>query len=139
MLISGNSARLLPRDQAERQPEGARPADLTPELEQSLLRRRQPQAPDFAPARVDASVVAQAPIELDARHVDAGQRDGRAALPHEAGGMKCRTACQLAPVEHEDVAAAGDRQVIRDAAAGDAAADDDDAGGIDEWRPATRR
>jgi hypothetical protein len=53
--------------------------------------------------------------------------------------MKCRTACQLAPVEHEDVAAAGDRQVIRDAAAGDAAADDDDAGGIDGWRPATRR
>jgi hypothetical protein len=53
--------------------------------------------------------------------------------------MKRRSAGQLTPVEHEDVGAAGDRQVIRDAAAGDAAANDDDAGGIDERRPAIRR
>ena len=53
--------------------------------------------------------------------------------------MKRRSAGELAPVEHEDVAAARDRQMIRDAAAGDAAADDDDAGGIDGRRPAIRR
>jgi hypothetical protein len=52
--------------------------------------------------------------------------------------MKRRAARQLAAVEHEHVAAARDRQVVRDAAAGDAAADDDDAGGIDGRRPATR-
>jgi hypothetical protein len=50
-----------------------------------------------------------------------------------------RSAGELAPVEHEDVGTAGDRQVIRDTAAGDAAADDDDAGGIDGRKPASRR
>jgi hypothetical protein len=53
--------------------------------------------------------------------------------------MKGRPAGELSPIEHEDVGAARDRQVIRDAAAGDAAADDDDASGTDGWRPATRR
>jgi hypothetical protein len=53
--------------------------------------------------------------------------------------VKGRTARQLTPVEHEDVVAPGDRQVVRDAAAGDAAADDDDAGGIDGRRLAIRR
>src|SRR5207249_10911074 len=127
------------RDQAERQPEGARPPDLTPELEQPLPRRGQSQTAHLTPAWIDAGVVAQPAIELDARHVDPGARDGRAQLADEAGGVTRRTTRQLAAVQHEHVPAAGDRQVVRDAAAGDAAADDDDAGGIDGGRLATRR
>src|SRR5437870_5458942 len=55
----------------------------------------------------------------------------RAQLADEARRVERGPARQLTPVEHEHVAAARDRQVVRDAAAGDAAADDDDAGGID--------
>jgi len=132
-------ARLPGRDQGQRQPECARPADLAPKLEQALLRRRQSQASHLAPARIEPRVVAQPSIELDARHVDAGQRDRRAKLADEPRRVEGRTARQLTPVEHEDVVAPGDRQVVRDAAAGDAAADDDDAGGIDGRRLAIRR
>jgi len=78
-------------------------------------------------------------IELDARHVDAGERDGRAKLTDEARRVEGGSARQLTPVEHQHVAAPRERQVVRDAAAGDAAADDDDAGGIDGWKPAIRR
>ena len=53
--------------------------------------------------------------------------------------MEGGAARQLAPVEHEHVAATRERQMVRDAAAGDAAADDDDAGGIDGPRLAIRR
>jgi hypothetical protein len=52
--------------------------------------------------------------------------------------VKRRPAGQLAAIEQEDVATARERQVVRDAAAGDAAADDDDAGGIDGRRLAIR-
>src|SRR2546428_2732943 len=130
-LHSGNAhqreqvARFLRRDQTQRQPEGARPADLALELEETFFRRRQAQASHLAPAGIAPGVVPESSIELDARHVDSRQRDGRAELAHEPGRVEGGAAGQLTAIEDEDVVAARDRQVIRDAAAGDAADDDD--------------
>jgi hypothetical protein len=93
----------------------------------------------LAPAGIEPGVVTEPSIELDARHVDASQCDGRAELADEARRVEGGSARQLTAVEHEHVAAARDRQVVRDAAAGDAAADDDDADGIDGRGLAIRR
>jgi hypothetical protein len=53
--------------------------------------------------------------------------------------MEGRSAGELAAVDDEHVATARDRQVIRDAATGDAAADDDDTSRVDGRRLASRR
>ena len=116
-------ARLMGRDQGQGEPEGACPADLAPELEQSLRRRSQSQAPDLAPARIEARVVAQSPIELDARHVDAGQRDGRAQLADEARRVERRARRQLGALDEQHVCPAELRQPVEDRAAAHAAAD----------------
>ncbi len=55
------------------------------------------------------------------------QRQARAQLADEAGGVERRAAGQLVAVEQHDVALAELREVVGDRGAADAAADDHDA------------
>src|SRR3546814_12759069 len=56
----------------------------------------------------------------------------RSELADEAGGVPGGAAGELAPLQQQHVGDAEPRQVIRDGAAGDAAADDDDGHAIGE-------
>ena len=118
---------LLRGDHLERQAEGVRPALLPAELLHPLVGRRQSERADLVPAGVDARLGRQAPVELGAVHHHPRERDARAQLPHEPRRVERRARRQLAAVEQQHVLPAELGQVVGDARAGDAAADDDRA------------
>ena len=124
MTISGNcSGASLGRDQLERQPERLRPAGLAARLLPALGRARQPDAAALRPARVELAA-AELPVELDRVHHHPRQRDRRAQLADEPGGVERRAARELVAVEQHDVAPAELGEVVGDRRPADAAADD---------------
>ena len=116
-------ARLLGRDQLERQPERLRPAGLPAGLLPALRRAGQPDAAALGPAGVELAA-AELPVQLDRVHHHLRQRERRAQLADQPGGVERGAAGELAAVEQDDVVPAELRQVVRDRRARDAAADD---------------
>src|SRR5216684_693508 len=99
----------------------ARAARRSLQLHQLLLARGEPQAPN----RLEH---AQRAVKLDAVAAEPHHRRRRVELRHQPGRMAGRAARQLALLDQVDVAQSGLREMVGDAAAGDAAADDDRAG-----------
>src|SRR5262249_17990327 len=88
----------------------------------------QPQAPD----RLKHAELA---VQLD--RVAAKPHHGRRRVEHRDQPRRVarRSAGQVALLQQKDVVPAGPRKVVRDAAAGDAAADDNDAGPFQTLAP----
>ncbi len=68
----------------------------------------------------------EAAVEVDGVHVHPGERRVGAELADEPGGVERRAAGQLVAFEEHDVGLAKLGQVVGDARAAEAAADDDD-------------
>jgi hypothetical protein len=123
-------ADLLRSDDLEREPDRPRLAPVTPVLVHPVRHRREPEAPGpvephrlprlrFQP-RVEAGAG-----EVDPRDVQAGIEVWRVAcrVPRRARG-------QLPALEQHHVGPSGAREVVQEARAHDAAADDDDPRGV---------
>ena len=89
--------RLGRRDQLERQAERLRPAGLARDLLQPLLRGREPQRADLAPARLEPDLVPDRSVELDARHHHLRQRERAAQLADEARRVERRARASARP------------------------------------------
>ena len=118
--------RLRRRDRVDVEAEGARRPHLAPEEEPLVPARRDPEAPDLVPVLGRAGLGLEAPVEADRVLPHAHDRGRRVEVRHHPRGVPRRPARQLALVEEQDVGPPLPRQVVGDAAAGDAAADDDD-------------
>ena len=113
------------RDELERQADRLRPARLANDLLHPLLRGGEPQGADLAPARLEPDFRTECPVELDALHHHPRQRERRAELADEAGGVERRAARQVCALDEEDVRPAEAREPVEDRAAAHAAADHD--------------
>jgi hypothetical protein len=91
-------------------------------LQLSTIARMPPSPTDARSLRV--------PVDGHAVLPEGHQRHRRIELRHEAGRVVGATARELVLLDQQHVAPAGAREVIGDAAAGDAAADDDDPCGL---------
>ena len=115
----------------EADPAGAGHAPL--QLLQALRAGRDPQ-------RADRLEHPQLAVQLDRVAAQPHHRGRRVELRDEAGRLARRPARQLALLEQHHVAAAGAREVVRDARARDAPSDDDDPRALDHgarlYRPA---
>ena len=96
-------ARLVGRDQLEREAERLRPPGLAPQLLHPLLARGEADAAALDPAGIELGLVAEPPVELDRVHHHLRQRDRAAKLAHEAGGVEGRARGQLGALEQDDV------------------------------------
>src|SRR5262249_58437997 len=105
-------------------PEGARGVELRP--------GRGPagdaEAPHLLPIRAHARLGLEPGVEVGAVTHEAPHRQRAAQPADEPRRMPRRAAGELLALEQDDVAPAERDEVIRDAAAGDTTADDDDAG-----------
>jgi hypothetical protein len=115
--------RLVGRDQLEREPEGLCPSGLARDLLHALKRGREPQRAHFVPARLEADLVLERSVEVDARHHHLRERQRAPQLADEAGGMERRPARELRPLDEDDVVPAEARQPVEDGAAADAPTD----------------
>src|SRR5205823_5466884 len=122
--------RLLRGDELEREAERLRPAGLAGELLHPLLRRREPERPDLAPAGLEADLVAELAVELDRAHHHLRQAERAPKLADEACRVEGRAARQVGALDEEDVAPPEPRQPVEDRAAADAAADDHGSGPV---------
>ncbi len=129
---------LLRGDLLQRQPVGARPADLPADLLQPLRRGRDLDAAALGPPRRGVPGL-QPTVELDRVHVHPGQRRVGAQLADEAGGVERRTRGELGALDEQHVPLAPLRQVVGDAGAADPAAHHDDAGALRQVLAARRR
>ena len=124
--ISGKRSRASSaRDQLERQPERLRPAGLALELLEARRRRRQPERADLVPRRVDAGLVAQAPVQRRRRTSSSwsGSRSSR-SWPTRPAEWNVEPGRELGPVDEDDVGPAALGEVVGDRRPADAAADD---------------
>ena len=126
------AARLVGRDHADVEADPPRPAGGPLELEELVVARREAQAAD---ALEDAELL----VQLDAVAPELHHRRRRIEGGHDAGGVAGRAGRQLRLLDEEDIGPAGQRQVVGDAAAGDPAADDDDASVIHRGRALVHR
>ena len=117
--------RLVGGDQLEREAERLRPAGLARELLHALLRRREPQRADLAPAGLEPDLVAERAVEVDRAHHHLRQAERAAQLADEPGRMEGRAARQVGPLDEDDVVPAEPGEPVEDRAAADAAADHD--------------
>jgi len=107
------------------QTERLRLRDQAADLFHAQRARGQTQTPYLSPVGIDPGFLQQATIQLDAVHDHPRQVVGAAQLADESGGAVGRPAREGAPLYQDDVAPSHLRQVVRDAAPGHAAADDD--------------
>ena len=129
VVISGNSvARLVRRDQLQRQPGALRPAELAADLLQPLRRRGQLERSRLHPARRARRL--QLAVQLDGVHVHPGQRRVGAQLADQPRGVERRAAGQLGPFDEQHVGLAPTGEVVGDARAAHPAADDHDPGTV---------
>jgi hypothetical protein len=96
------------------------------ELEPARGRRGEAQAPDTLPPRCLARFGFELAVQLRAVAHQAREIAAAAKLPDQSRRVPRRAVRELQALEQHDVANAALREVIRDAAADDAAADDDD-------------
>ena len=87
--------RLVRRDDLHRQPERLRPRRLAADLLQPRLRRGEPQPAELPPARVVARQLLQLGVEPDRVLHHPRQRQRRAQLADEPGGVPRRSVRQL--------------------------------------------
>ena len=119
------AARLGRRDDCDVDVEAARHRGQALELVHALRVAREAQAARPAEARGLTRFGLELLVEIAAVLGQPRQVLGRPQLADEPGGVPGRTAGDVATLQQQDVAPAELRQVIRDAAAGDTAADDD--------------
>jgi hypothetical protein len=113
-------------EHVERHPEGARIAHDAFELLHALVRRRDAEAPDLAPAGVNARLLFQPPIQVGAVAHHLRQAGARAQLPDQPGGVERRAARQFVPLDDDHVFPAHKGEMVGNAASSNPAADDDD-------------
>ena len=111
----------------QRKPKALSPTCLPVELLHSRRRRSQPQAAHLAPPRVYPGLILEPPVEVDAQHHHSRQGLGRAQLPHQAGGVEGRSTRELGSLDQDGLPPPALGEVIGDAGAAHAAADDDGA------------
>ena len=124
--------RLGHRDVMRLQALGARHVDGASHLHEAIGRGRDPQRAALVPTGAEADLSLQARIQLAAVEHQPGQGRVRTQLADDAGRMPGRPARQLSLLEQDHVAPAELRQVVCDATADGAAADDDDLGALRE-------
>ena len=112
-------------DELERQSERLRPAGLARDLLEPLGRRGEAQRADLAPARLEPDLRLERAVELDRAHHHPRQRERASQLADEPGGVECRAARQIGPLDEDDIVPAEPRQPVEDRAAADTAADHD--------------
>ena len=105
--------RLGRRDQLEREAEGLRPARLARDLLHPLRRRGEPERADLVPAGLEADLVLERPVQLDALHHHPRQRERAPQLADEPGRVERRAARQLGPLDEHDVVPAEAREPVR--------------------------
>ena len=120
--------RLARREQVDVDAEAARHRRLALEHDPALGRARDVDAAALLPAGGEAGLALEARIELDAVLAHARHRAVRTHLADQPGRVPGGAAAEPPLLEQHDVAPAELRQVIGDAHADDAAADDDDLG-----------
>jgi hypothetical protein len=128
----GEVGRLRAVEQVQVQPVRGRRADLPAQFGHPFRGGREPQAADAAPARVEPGAFAQLGVQRRRVHDHLGLRDGRPQLADEAGRMPRGSLGQVVLLHEHDVGPSHPRQVVGDAAARDATADDDGAGTLGE-------
>ena len=124
--------RLRGRRELDVEADRPRPRHAALELGQRFRARRDAHA-------TDGLEHAELAVQVDAVAPEAHHRRRRVELRHEPRGVARRAARERALVEQDDVAPAGARQVVGDAAARDAASDDDCAGAIAHAVPSAFR
>jgi hypothetical protein len=112
-------------EQMHLQPVRGGGARLSLQLLDPLRRGGQPESAHAAPAGVATGQLAQFGIECRGVHDHAGLADGRTQLPHEAGRVPRGAVRQIVLLHKHHIGPTQARQVVGDAAAGHAAADDD--------------
>ena len=127
--------RLGGRDGVHVEAERARGADLPPQEEPLVAARGHPETPDLVPVLGGARFGLEAPVETDRVLPHPHDRRRRVEVRDHPRGVPGRPARELALVEEQHVGPALLRQVVGDAAAGDAAADDDDPRLVSHWPP----
>src|SRR5712691_8608602 len=119
-------ARLLGADLLGLDAVGAGYRGVAPELDHTLDRPRHADAAAALPARGLARLGLEAAVEIDAVADELGQIARGAELAHEAGGVPRGPSRETPLLEQDHVTPPERGQVIGDAGADDAAADDDD-------------
>ena len=122
-----DAKRFCRRDRVHVQTDCLRRPDLALEEPPLIAARRDAEAADLVPVLGRPRLGLQAPIEPDAVLTHAHQNRRGVEVGDHPGGVPGRAAGQLAFVDEHHVRPALLRQVIRDAAPGDAASYDDDA------------
>src|SRR6185295_5616164 len=120
--------RFARREQVDVDAEAARHRGLALEHDPALRRARDIDAAALLPAGGEAGLALEARIELRAVLAHARHRAVRAHLPDQAGRVPGGSATEAPLLEQHHIAPAELRQVVGDAHADDAAADDDDLG-----------
>ena len=128
--------RLLRSDELEGQSEARRPTGLALQLLHPFAGGGEPETSDLAPADVDTGLLGEPPVERDAVHHQSRERQAGAKLTDKARRMEGRPAGELGPLQQHDVAPTALDEVIGDAGAADATADDDDARAFGQRHPA---
>ena len=100
-------------------PERLRPAGLAGDLLEPLRGRRQPERSHFPPARLEADLLADRPVEIDARHHHPRQRERAPQLTDESGRMERGSGREVGSLDEDDVVPAQPRQPVEDRAAAD--------------------
>ena len=126
--------RLTGSDGADIEPQPARPADLPLQRLEPVRAGGQAQAADLVPANVVGALVPELVVKPNAVVHQPHQRRRGAELADQADGVERGAAGQFPLLDEQNIGPAAPSQVPRDAAAGDAAADDDDFRLIFHWR-----
>ncbi len=119
-------AGLLRREQIDLQPEAARHRGAALQLFQPARIGGERQRSDLPEPGCVAAVFLERAVELGRVLREPGEVVGGAQLAHQPGGVPGRARRQLLALEQDDIGDAAQGEMIGDAAADDAAADDDD-------------
>ena len=120
--------RLGRADQLERQAEGLGPARLAAQLLEPLRAGGQSERSDLMPRRIGPGLGGEAPVQVGPVHHHLGQRHRAPQLADEPRGVERGARRELGAVDQDDVRPAELGQVVGDARAADATADDDRPG-----------
>ena len=126
--------RLTGSDGADIEPQPARPTDLPLQRLEPVRAGGQAQAADLVPADVVGALIPELVVKLDTVVHQPHQCGRGAELADQADGVERGSAGQFPFLNDQHVCPAALGQVPRDAAAGDAAADDNDFRLFFHWR-----
>ena len=121
---------LVGPDHLEREPDRPRLAPVAEVLVHPVRHRREPEAPGPVEAHRLPGLGLEPLVELGAGEMDPREVQARVEVRRVAGRVPGRARRELAPLEEDGVGPAGAREVVEEARAHDAAADDGDARGL---------